>query len=258
MKMRDTFLLPIVTVISLAGIVTARGDMGSIEIEEKLGRTVSLDAAFLEESGVRVTLKEMIRRPTIVSLVYLGCTHTCPMLLGGLAEVLARLEMKPGKDYEVVTISFDEHDTPGIALDKRRNYLKAINKPFPEESWRFLTGDPANITKFTESVGFRFRREEHGFSHPVALIILSPDGKIVRYLYGISFLPFDLTMALTEASEGRVGSTTRKVLLYCFSYDPLEKTYVFNILKVAGTGVVVLLISFFGYLTLTGGKKKVT
>jgi protein SCO1/2 len=257
MKTRDALFSVMVTAVFFAGIVPVWGDMtGRIDIDERLGQPAALDAVFSGEKGEEIILKDVIKRPTIISLVYLGCRHTCPMLLSGLAGVLAELQMTPGKDYEVITISFDENDTSEIAFDKKRNYLKAIGKPFPEESWRFLTGNIGEIKKFTASVGFSFRREEHGFSHPVALIILSPGGKIVRYLYGVSFLPFDLKMALSEASEGRVGSTTRKVLLYCYSYDPLEKTYVFNILKVAGTIVVIFLISFFAYLMFAGRKKE--
>ena len=245
------------TSLLISGFSSAEGagTQDNTGIEEKLGQRIPLDASFRNEEGKEVLLKEVMGKPIIVSLVYLKCSHTCPLLLGALAEVLGRLDLKPLKDYSVLTISFDEEDTPDIARDKKKNYLQAINTPFPESAWRFFTGDRENIKKFTDAVGFNFRREESGFAHPVALIILSPDGRIVRYLYGRTFLPFDLTMAITEADKGKIG-LSRGVLLYCFSYDQPGKRYVFNILKVFGTVMIVSVVSFFLYLTITGRRSQ--
>ena len=245
------------TSLLISGFSSAEGagTQDNTGIEEKLGQRIPLDASFRNEEGKEVLLKEVMGKPIIVSLVYLKCSHTCPLLLGALAEVLGRLELKPLKDYSVLTISFDEEDTPDIARDKKKNYLQAINTPFPESAWRFFTGDRENIKKLTDAVGFYFRREESGFAHPVGLIILSPDGRIVRYLYGRTFLPFDLTMAITEADKGKIG-LSRGVLLYCFSYDQPGKRYVFNILKVFGTVMIVSVVSFFLYLTITGRRSQ--
>jgi protein SCO1/2 len=228
-----------------------------IGLDEKPGQSVPADALFLDENGKRINLRETIDRPTIIAPIYFGCNHVCPMLLTGLAQTLGRLELvKPGRDFQVIALSFDEKDTPAIALDKKKNYLKAIGKPFPGESWKFLTGNAVNIRKFTDSIGFRFQRDgEHDFSHPVTLVVLAPGGKVVRYLEGVSFLPFEVTMALTEAAEGRVSSPARKALMYCFSYDPLKKSYVFNILKVTGIAMILFVAGFFGYLMLSTNKK---
>jgi protein SCO1/2 len=229
-----------------------------VALEEKLGQYISADAAFVDDEGRRVVLKNIIDKPTIIAPVYFSCMHECPMLLTGLAQVLGKLELvAPGKDFQVLAISFDDKDTPAIALDKKKNYLKAIGKPFPEDAWRFLTGSSSDIRKFTDSIGFKFQRDgEHDFSHPITLVVIAPGGKIVRYIEGVSFLPFEVTMALTEAAEGRVGSTTRKVLLYCFSYDPLKKSYVFNILKITATAMVLFVASFLAYLLLSTKKKR--
>ena len=229
-----------------------------IALDEKLGQYIPDDAIFADENGKRVSLKEAIDRPVIIAPVYLGCTHECPLLLTGLAQVLGKIDMmKPGKDFRVLTLSFDDTDNPEIALEKKRNYIKAVGKPFPEESWRFLTGDAVNIKKFTDSIGFKFQRDgAHDFSHPVTLVVVSPQGRIVRYLEGISFLPFEVTMALTEAAQGKVGSPARKVLMYCFSYDPLKKSYVFNILKVTATVMILFVAGFFTYLMLSSKKKR--
>ena len=237
-----------------AEVRTHRAD---IAVNEQLGRQIPADALFFDENGRKINLRDAIDKPSIIAPVYLGCMHVCPMLLTGLADALGKLEtVEPGKDFQVIALSFDEMDTPTVARDKKKNYLKAIGKPFPEEEWKFLTGDAEAIKRFTESVGYRFQRDEHGFSHPVTLIVLAPGGKIVRYLYGTTFLPFDVTMAITEAQEGKVVSTTRKVLRYCFSYDPLEQTYVFNILKVLGTVIIVFVGAFFLYLMISTRKKR--
>ena len=226
-----------------------------IGIEEQLGGYVPLDLTFVDSDGREVSLKELIDRPTIVSFVYYSCTDVCPLLLSGVAEVLGKLDAVPGEEYRALAVSFDELDTPADAAKKKRDYLKAIEKPYPPEAWRFLTGDRANIKKFTDAAGFRFQRKEDVFHHSVTLVILSGEGKIIRYLYGKTFLPFDLKMALAEASEGRPGPTITKFLQYCFTYDPKGKRYVFNILKVFGTAMLVFLGGLFIFLTRTGKRR---
>jgi protein SCO1/2 len=153
-----------------------------------------------------------------------------------------------------LSVSFDENDTPDIASRKKDNYMAAL-KNFPEDSWKFLTGDKDNIDKFMDSIGFKFRREGKDFIHSVALIILSPDGKIVRYVYGTRILPFDLTMAIVEAQKGEVGFSVKRVLSYCFSYDPNGKKYVFNVMKVSATIILAGVVTLFLVLTLTGKRK---
>jgi protein SCO1/2 len=169
-----------------------------------------------------------------------------------LARALNQLSSEPGKEYGVVAFSFDEQETPSLALEKKGFYLKMIEKPFPEEAWRFLTGGRENIHQLTEAVGFRFKREGKDFLHPVSLIILSREGKIVRYLYGADPLPLDLKMGLLEASEGRVGPTITKVLRFCFSYDPKGRKYVFNTLKVTATVTILFALSFGAFLLFKG------
>ncbi|MGE5892950.1 MAG: SCO family protein [bacterium] len=247
-------------ILSEANIAVAHSGAATsadVSLDEKLGQSLPTDIAFTDESGKKIHLRKFIDKPTIIAPVYLSCMHVCPVLLNGLADVLGKMALvKPGKDYEVLAISFDEKDTPEMAADKKMNYLKAVGKPFPPESWKFLTGDGENIKKFTQSIGFTFQRDGEDFSHPLALIIVASDGKIIRYLYGTQFLPFEVTMALTEAAEGRVGSTTRKVLQYCFSYDALKKSYVFNILKVTGTVMVLFVAAFFAYLMISSKRKR--
>ena len=229
----------------------------NVALEEKLGAVIPADITLRDENGKPVNLRAFIDKPTIIAPVYLHCSHECPLLLTGLARALGKLELvQPGRDYRVITLSFDETEGPEIAREKKPNYITAIGQPFPENEWKFLTGDNANIRKFTDAVGFTFQRDGLDFSHPIALIVLAPGGKVVRYLEGMTFLPFQVTMAVTEAAQGKVGSPTGRVLSYCFSYDPLKKTYVFNILKVVGTVMVLTLVSFFIFLMVTTKKKR--
>ena len=232
-------------------------DKAVIALDEKLGAVIPADISLRDENGKPVNLKDFIDRPTIIAPVYLHCSHECPLLLTGLASTLGKLELvQPGRDYRVITLSFDEREDPAIAREKKPNYITAIRKPFPENEWKFLTGDNANIRKFTDAVGFTFQRDGEDFSHPIALIVLAPGGKVVRYLEGVTFLPFQVTMAITEAAQGKVGTPTGRVLSYCFSYDPLKKSYAFNILKVVGTVMIVTVVSFFIFLMVTSKKKR--
>jgi protein SCO1/2 len=166
------------------------------------------------------------------------------------------LSSEPGKEYQVVAISFDETEKPALALQKKRMYLKMIEKPFPEEAWKFLTGEKENIQKLTDAMGFHFKREGKNFLHPVSLVILSSDGKITRYMHGTDLLLFDVKMAFLEASEGRTGPTISKVLRFCFSYDPKGRKYVFNTLKVTGIVTLAFALSFILFLVLKGKKSQ--
>jgi len=134
-----------------------------------------------------------------------------------------QLNLIPGKDYQILSVSFDERDTIQVAKEKKANYMMALNNSFPPEYWRFLTGDQNNIKKIMDAIGFKFRREGNDFIHGVVVVVVSPDGKIIRYIYGTRILPFDITMAITEAQKGLPGLSVKRVLNYCFSYDPVGK-----------------------------------
>ena len=230
-------------------------DRYDIGINEKLGQTVPLDLTFNDENGNKVSLRQLIHTPTILAPVYYHCPDVCSLLLFNMATVLSKLPSEPGKEYQVLAVSFDDMEKPDLAIQKKKMYLKMIEKPFPENAWRFLTGDKENIRKLTDAIGFHFEREGKDFLHPVSLIILSPDGKITRYIYGADFLPFDLKMAVMEASQGRVGPTISKVLRFCFSYDPKGRKYVFNTLKVTGIVTLVFALSFILFLVFKGKRR---
>jgi len=227
-----------------------------IGIRENQGQTIPLDLTFYDENGKPVTLNQLIRTPALLALVYYHCPNVCSLLLQNLTDVLNRLSADPGKDYILLAVSFDEREKPDLALERKKFYLKMIGKPIPEEGWRFLTGDGETIRRLTDAVGFHFEREGDDFEHPVVLTILSPKGKIVRYLYGTEYLPFDIKMGLLEATEERVGPTISKALRFCFSYDPKGKKYVFNTLKVTGTVTLLFALLFVAFLVFKGKRRQ--
>jgi protein SCO1/2 len=218
-------------------------------MEEKRGTQVPGNLVFHEETGNAVTLERLVDRPTIVSLVYFRCGRVCPLLLGGLADSLSRLKLDPRNEYRVLTISFDLTDTSQEALKKKRNYLPAAGESFPSDSWRFLTGGEESIKKLTESVGFEFRKKKGGFSHPSVLVFLSPDRRIVRYLYGRNFRPFDIRMALAEAGQNGPGFTAGNLLLFSYRYDDYEHRYRFNLLKTLGVLLLFVAVSLTLFAT---------
>jgi len=227
-----------------------------VGVNEQLGSKIPLDIIFTDEAGKTVRLGDLITGPTIILPVYYSCSNVCYNLQWGLAQLLPRIKSRPGEDYRVISISFDEHDTPQLAAKFKRVYLSSMHIPFPQDSWRFLTGDMANIRKFTAAAGYGFQRRGRDFLHPSTSLIVTKDGTIVRYLYGTTFLPKDLALALIEARDGTQGTTIRKIVDYCFTFDPAQKTYAFNLLRVSATVVILCTGSFFVFLIMTGRNRK--
>lgn len=232
--------------------VSAKDTTKQIEIgiEEKIGQTLPLDTEFFDEKGNYVALKDIVNKPTIFNFVYYRCPGICSPLLTELTSIVNFLDMEIGKDYQIVTISFDDREKFELAGSKRESYFALLKRQIPDESWKFLTGDSTAIQKITDAAGFRFKRDRNDFIHTGALIIVSPQGKIARYLNGVKYLPFDVKMALTEASEGRTGPTITKLLAYCYSYSPEGRTYVFNVTRIAGGTILLFAAVFVVYLTV--------
>ncbi|ACU89635.1 SCO family protein [Desulfomicrobium baculatum] len=228
----------------------------SIGVTEKLGEFIAAEARFFDEGGKAVTMAEIVDKPTIIVPVYFSCPNVCAIIQSSLTAVLPDVKLEPGVDFQVVSVSFDDTDTPTLAAHQKNNYMAAMDFTFPENGWRFLTGDEANIRKLMDSLGFGFRREGKDFLHPVVVMAVSPKGKIVRYLYGTRPLAFDLTMAATEADKERIGLSVKRVLAYCFSYDPEGKRYAFNFMKITGTGILLILAVLLVSLVLAGRKKR--
>jgi protein SCO1/2 len=232
------------------------GPAGEVGIDEKLGAAIPLDLTFRDENGRQVSLRQLITGPTIIAPVYYHCPDACDFLQGGLAQVLPGVKLKPGKDFQVLSVSFDEKETPAMAHKSKLIYMDAMQGRFPPEGWHFLTGDLGNIHALTDAAGFHFQRRGDDFLHPVGIFIVSGKGKIIRYLYGTSFLPMDLTLGLMEASAGRTGPTIRKLVRFCFSFDPQNKRYVFNIFRVSATVILLTAGAFLTFLVFYGRKTK--
>ena len=234
----------------------SQGQEATVGVDEHLGSKIPLDTTFRDETGKPVRLADLVSGPTIILPVYYSCTNVCNYLQGGLARVLGSIKRKPVSGYRVISVSFDENETPQQAARSKRMYLTSMNTPFPEEGWRFLTGDSVNIHRLTDAAGYHFERQGRDFIHPVVSLVVTKDGTIVRYLYGTTFLAKDVSLALLEAQSGTVGASVRTFMQYCFSYDPAGKTYVFNLLRVSGSVVMVSAGGFLCFLLLTGKKRK--
>jgi protein SCO1/2 len=218
----------------------------AVGVDERLGEKIPLDVVFLDARGQQLPLGEAITKPTLLMPVFFSCTVTCPIMLANLAQAINEVPLEMGEDYGVLAFSFDETDGPDLALTAKGNFTKILEEGLPREEWRFLTGDKENILSLTDAMGFTFKRTgERMFIHPNVMIALAPDGTIIRYLYGPRFLPFDIGMALTEATKGTPGLSIRKLLTYCFDYDPESRSYIARWFRFLALGIVLLLGVFF-------------
>ena len=230
----------------------------SLGVNEKLGEYVPLDLTFIDEEGKSRTLKEyMDGKPTIISLNYYRCGGICGPQLADMAKLFSRLDLSENTDYKVLTISFAQDETPPLAKAKRDMYHKAMSRPYVQDAWHFLLSENNSSAIIADKVGFSYKKTvtQAGvvdWIHASTLIIISPEGKITRYLNGIEQLPFDVKMAVLESAKGTVGPTIAKTLLYCFSYDPKGKTYVFAWEKIAAIVILTITILFFLWLLKAG------
>jgi len=227
-----------------------------VGIDEKLGATIPLDLVLKGEDGQPVTLRQLIDKPTLLTLNYFRCAGICTPQLSGVAEVLNRTEAIPGKDFQVLTVSFDGRDEPEIAAQKRTNYLGEITRPFPPAAWRFLTGPDATTRALADAVGFKFKQVDNDFVHAAAIIFISPQGKVTRYMYGTTYVPADLQMAAQEAARGEAQPTINKFLKFCFSYDPAGRKYVLNSTTIGATVIILAALAFVATLVRRGRKTK--
>lgn len=232
------------------------GVSGSMGIDEKLGNQVPLDALFATETGDSVKLGDLVKGPTILSFLYYGCSNACGTLLNGTATALRAFADKPQTAPHVVFISISDRETASDAMKAHTIGFQSIQKPYPIDRWHFLTGCAQSIKAVTDAVGFRFVKKDGDYDHPMCLIILSPDGKVMRYINGTDFLPMDLAISLMEASRGTIQPSIARVLRYCFSYDPKSHAFVFNILRVSATIIFSLLGLFIGYLIISTRKRR--
>lgn len=229
----------------------------AIGIDEHLDQYIPNDIFLTDENGNKVRMTDLIDKPTVINWVYYRCPGICSPLMEGLAKVMDQSDLVPGKDYQVLTISFDPLETIDLGIRKKINYLNLVSKKDEiKKGWHFFVADSASIAKGTNATGFRYEKQGNNYVHAASICIVSPKGKITRYLNGITFLPFEFKMAIVESQKGLSAPTISKVLQYCFSYDPIGKTYVLNVTKIAGTIILFLAGLMFLYLIFKPKRKE--
>ena len=221
-----------------------------IGFDQNLDQYVPLDVPFRDESGRTIRLADYFgSRPVVLVFAYYDCPMLCTQVINGLSTALNILSLTPGKDFEIVTVSFNPRDTPATASAKKAVYLERYTRDGAAQAWHFLSGDQPSIDRLTKAAGFRYvwDAETKQFAHPTGVIVLTADGRLSRYLFGIEYGPRDLRYALVEASAGGVGNAVDTLLLYCYHYDPMTGRYGFVVMRavrIAGAATVLALASF--------------
>ncbi len=234
-----------------AGITPA--ELKKVAFDQNLGVQVPLGLPFRDETGRAVLLSQYFTgRPVVLALVYYECPMLCTQALNGLVKSLKVLALEPGRDYQVVTISFNPAETPAEAAEKKDQYLARLKRPGGSDGWHFLTGNEASIHLLTETVGFHYVYDASSrqYAHPTGIIVLTPEGKTSKYIYGIDYGPRDLRLALVEASDHKVGTPVDRLLLYCYHYDPASGRYGLVVLNLIRLGGLVTLASLGGFILL--------
>ncbi len=248
--------LIILGLFSLPAVVSAQSDGGTppipeAGIDQKLGQTIPLDLKFRDERGQPVSMKQYFDgKPVILTLVYYRCPRLCSMVLNHLNEGLKKIDYQIGQDFQLVTVSFDPREGPELAAAKKAAYVEEYDRPGAKAGWHFLTGDDQSIKALAEAVGFRYRFDaaRDQFAHVSAVMVLTPDGQMARYLFGLDYPPRDLRFALEDASANKIGSPlSRPLRLLCFAYDADSGRYSFAILRILRwvSGFTVLCLACF-------------
>lgn len=253
-------LLLVCAVPALAQIVTEPKaerlppQLGNVSIEQRLNQRVPLDLMFRDESGATVQLKQFFRtgRPVVLSLVYFNCPMLCSQVLESLAYSLKMVKFDAGRQFEVVTVSFDPRDTPHNAAAAKQKYLAMYGHPGAEGGWHFLTGDEASIKALANAVGFHYTWDSRTqqFAHAAGIMLLTPDGRVSQYYYGARFFPSDLRLGLIQASQNEIGSLADQLVLYCYHWDPHTGRYGVIVSRVLQISGAVTLLTLGGVLLL--------
>jgi len=249
--------IALLAVIALAASVAARAQsnerptiLRDIGFDQKLGDRIPMETPFRDETGRAVRLGDYFRgKPVVMNLVYFDCPMLCTVTLSGMASALKELSWDAGNEFEVITISFDPREGPEQAAAKKQQFMARYKRPAAEKGWHFLTGDIAAIRRITQAVGFRYVWDQASrqFAHPAGTVILTPDGQIARYLFGVEYAPRDLRLALVESGGGTIGTPIDAVFLACYRYDPMTGRYsaaIMNIVRLAAIATVLALAAF--------------
>ena len=221
-----------------------------VGIDQRLGESLPLDASFRDENGRAVVLGDYFgKKPVVLVLTYFECPMLCTLVLNGLTKTLKTLSFEPGKEFDVVAVSFDPRDTPEVAARKKAAYVAEYGRESSAAGWHFLTGEPDAIARVATAVGFRYRwvPEEKQFAHAAAIIVATPEGRLARYFYGIEYAGRDLRLGLVEAADHKIGSAVDALLLFCYRYDPATGKYgaiALNLVRAGGVATVLILGAF--------------
>ncbi len=235
------------------------GILKEIGFDQKLGDRIPLDLAFKDENGKDVKLSDYFgKKPVVLSLVYFRCPMLCTLSLNGLAGALEVLSFVPGQEFEVLTVSFDPHEGPVLARAKKQAYMARYKRPQAAGGWHFLTGTQPSIDALTRAVGFRYVWDEatKQFAHPAGVLVLTPEGRIARYLFGIEYSPKDLRLALVDAAGGKIGNPIDEALLFCYQYDPKTGRYSAAVLRMLRLAAVATVLALGGFILLAARRNK--
>jgi protein SCO1/2 len=227
----------------------------NIEIEQKIGTQLPLDVVFKDENGQVRPLREYFgKRPVVLNFAYYECPMLCGEVLNGMASAFGVLTFNVGKEFEVVTVSFNPNEGPELAAAKKKNFIRRYGRAGADSGWHFLTGSRESNDALAKAAGFRYEWDERTqqYAHAAAIMVASPQGRLTQYLYGVEYSPKDLRFALVEASQNKLGTLVDKVLLYCYHYDPRTGKYgalITRMLQVAG-GITVLVLGSGLFLML--------
>lgn len=222
-----------------------------VGIDQLLNNQVPPDLTFVDQTGKTVRLGDYFgQKPIVLSLVYYDCPQLCNQVLNGLVGTLKTLPMEPNREFIALTVSFDPKETPALAAAKRKEYLDQLRKPQAADGWHFLTGQESQILALTRSVGFRYVWDPvtNQFAHASGIMVLTPEGRVSRYFYGIEYAPRDLRFGLLDASAGKIGSLADQIILYCYQYDPTRGTYSLVLMRVLRIFAGMTLLSIVGLI----------
>lgn len=224
-----------------------------VGFDQKLGDSIPLDLVFKDEAGKDVRLSQYFgKRPVVLSLVYFNCPMLCGMTTDGLVRSVRALRFEPGTDYEILSISFDPRETPEVASEKKRTVMAQYGRKSGPGGWHFLTGDAASVAALTSAVGFRYvwDAEQRQFAHATGVTLLTPQGRITKYFFGIEYPTKDLRLALIEASEEKIGNVVDQLLLLCYHYDPKAGRYTVAVRNLVRGGAALTLVALVGFVTI--------
>ncbi|HMV27243.1 MAG TPA: SCO family protein [bacterium] len=235
-------------------------ELQKIDVIEHLGDTVPMNLQFKDEHGAIVQLSDYFEKgkPIVLTMAYYRCPMLCTMVLNAKAEAVKQLAWLPGREFQMLTVSIDPNETPELASNKKDTYLKFLDKSGIQEGWHFLVGDSSQSKALADALGFKYFYDENRkeYAHPAVVFVITEKGIVSRYLYGIRFAERDMRLALMEASEGKIGSTIDRIIMYCFHYDPNAKGYVVMATNVMKLGGLVTLVVLGVFLTVMWRRDK--